>query len=158
MSAFITRCISFSLSVSLFSPPYILQVRYRLREVGVPSKFLGSNIRQWSYVDENGLTRKCWALGSETYVKEACSVAEKQMKTHRLLHPLAHTDSTMKPGGLKVWSSSSFVMFQMLVLVPQSSSTIWRWCKPIPWWHLEPPTTDYKQIFNPQSLTHSFPK
>ena len=82
----------------------------------------------------------------------------KQMKTHKLLHPLVHADSTMKPGGLKVWSSSSFVMFQMLLLVPQSSSAIWRWCKPIPWWHLEPPTTDYKQIFNPQSLTHSFPK
>ena len=64
----------------------VIKDKYRLREVDVPTKFLGSNIKRWSYVDENGLTRHCWALGSETYVKQACIVAESQMK---------HTQSTV---------------------------------------------------------------
>ena len=50
---------------------------YRLRDVGTPNKFLGSNIKEWTYSDEHGHVRNCWALGSETYVKEACLVAEQ---------------------------------------------------------------------------------
>ena len=81
----------------------ILQVRYRLRDVGIPTKFLGSNIRSWSYIDEDGLTRNCWALGSETYVKEACSVAEQQMKTHNLQYP-----SSRRHGSNSPFSSASY--------------------------------------------------
>ena len=54
-----------------------LQISYRLRDVGLPNKFLGSNIKQWRYTDDNGMVQSCWALGSETYVKEACKVAEE---------------------------------------------------------------------------------
>ncbi len=69
-------------SLLFFTLMNILQATYRLRDVGIPTKFLGSNIRQWKYTDDEGITQKCWALGSETYVKEACKVAEGQMKTH----------------------------------------------------------------------------
>ena len=61
--------------------------KYRLREVGILTKFLGSNIQKWSYVHENGLTRYYWVLGSETYVKKACIIAESQMKSHNLQYP-----------------------------------------------------------------------
>ena len=76
---------------------------YRLRDVGVPTKFLGSNIKKWKYSDEEGRLKTCWALGSESYVKEACSVAEKQMKSNNLSYP-----STRRHGSNSPFSSSIY--------------------------------------------------
>ena len=81
----------------------ILAATYRLRDVGVPKKFLGSNIIKWKYTDHSGLTRDCWALGSETYVKEACTVAERQMKQHNLNYP-----STRRHGSNSPFSSAAY--------------------------------------------------
>ena len=81
----------------------LLGETYRLREVGVPTKFLGSNIKEWKYTDGHGHTRCCWALGSETYVKEACNVAEKQMKMHDLSYP-----SSRRHGSNSPFSSSMY--------------------------------------------------
>ena len=81
----------------------ILQTSYRLRDVGLPNKFLGSNIKQWKYVDNNGSMQNCWALGSETYVKEACKVAEEQMKQHNLKYP-----STRRHGSNSPFSSTAY--------------------------------------------------
>ena len=64
-----------------------LQISYRLRDVGLPYKFLGSNKKQWRYTDDNGMIQSCWALGSETYVKEACKVAKEQMKLNNIQYP-----------------------------------------------------------------------
>ena len=80
-----------------------LQATYRLREVGPPNKFLGSEIKRWHYIDSQGHSRECWALGSETYVQEACKVAEKQMKVHDLQYP-----STRRHGSNSPFSSSSY--------------------------------------------------
>ena len=70
---------------------------YRLRDVGTPNKFLGSNIKEWTYSDEHGHVRNCWALGSETYVKEACLVAEQQMKSHELKYPSTRRHGSNSP-------------------------------------------------------------
>ena len=76
---------------------------YRLRDVGIPTKFLGSNIKRWTYVDAAGQLSQCWALGSETYVKEACAVVDKQMKLHNLSYP-----STRRHGANSPFSSSAY--------------------------------------------------
>ena len=81
----------------------ILQISYRLRDVGLPTKFLGSNIKQWKYNDDNGIVQSCWALGSETYIKEACKVAEEQMKLHDL-----HDPSSRRHGSNSPFSSSAY--------------------------------------------------
>ena len=80
-----------------------LQATYRLREVGIPTKFLGSDIKKWHYVDSQGHSKECWALGSETYVHEACRVAENQMKLHGLQYP-----SSRRHGSNSPFSSSSY--------------------------------------------------
>ena len=76
---------------------------YRLRDVGTPTKFLGSNIKRWTYVNGEGHLKNCWALGSETYVKEACKVVEMQMKCHDLKYP-----STRRHGANSPFSSTSY--------------------------------------------------
>ena len=49
---------------------YILKISDRLRDVGLPTNFLGSNIKKWKYINEEGVTNTCWATGSEKYVKK----------------------------------------------------------------------------------------
>ena len=80
-----------------------LQMTYRLRDVGQPTKFLGSNIKRWSYINAEGVTNMCWAMGSETYVKEACKIADEQMKRHSLQYP-----STRRHGANSPFSSSTY--------------------------------------------------
>lgn len=57
-----------------------LKNTYRLRDIKVPNKFLGSDVKEWSYQDDEGIHRKCWALVSSTYLKEAVNVVERLMK------------------------------------------------------------------------------
>ena len=75
----------------------ILKTSYRLRNVGIPTKFLGSNIKKWRYINEEGVTNTCWAMGSETYVKEACKVAENQMEAHNLQYPSSRRHGSGSP-------------------------------------------------------------
>lgn len=45
----------------------------------------------------------CWAFGSDTYVKDACILAEKQMKENRITYP-----STRRHGSSSPFSSQSY--------------------------------------------------
>ena len=81
----------------------ILQDTYRLREVGLPTKFLGSNIKRWSSINDDRTMGSCWAMGSETYVKEACAIADIQMKTYNLTYP-----SSRRHGANSPFSSFSY--------------------------------------------------
>ena len=81
----------------------VLASRYRLREVGPPKRFLGSDIKKKLYIDENGYQSYCWAFGSDTYVKDACNLAELQMKKHGLNYP-----STRRHGSSSPFSSQSY--------------------------------------------------
>ena len=81
---------------------------YRLSDVGVPTKFLVSNIKCWTYVDGQGQLGQCWALGSETYVKEACAVVDGQMKAYNLSYP-----STRRYGANSPFSYSTFSDYEL---------------------------------------------
>jgi len=41
-----------------------------------PSMYLGTDVRPWTYQRSDGSSSKCWALGANTYVKEAIKVVE----------------------------------------------------------------------------------
>ena len=80
-----------------------LQNAYRLRDIKVPDKFLGTDIKVWDYQDDEGIHKKCWALGSSTYVKEAVNVVERLMNKHGLKYP-----STRRHGSNSPFSSASY--------------------------------------------------
>ena len=44
-----------------------------------PNLYLGANIRRWKYTSDDGTTQECWAMGSESYVKEAVRVCDNLM-------------------------------------------------------------------------------
>ena len=58
-----------------------------MRDVGPPKRFLGSDIKQKQFINEDGYQAYCWAFGSDTYVKDACILAESQMKKHGITYP-----------------------------------------------------------------------
>jgi hypothetical protein len=49
-----------------------------------PKLYLGADIRKWDHQTSDGTTNSCWAIGSESYVREAVKVAEAQMAKHNL--------------------------------------------------------------------------
>lgn len=49
-----------------------------------PKMYLGTDVRKWSYQDDSGDSNHCWALGSESYLKEAVRICENLMKVHSL--------------------------------------------------------------------------
>ena len=51
-----------------------------------PKTYLGTDVRNWTYERDNGTEGKCWALGSQGYVKEALRICEARMKEHRLFY------------------------------------------------------------------------
>ena len=75
----------------------LLASRYRLREIGPPKRFLGSDIRCKEYVDEFGNQAMCWAFGSDTYVKDACALAEAQMKQNGITYPSTRRHRSSSP-------------------------------------------------------------
>ena len=81
----------------------ILGSRYRLRDVGPPKRFLGSDIKQKQFINEDGYQAYCWAFGSDTYVKDACNLAESQMKKHDISYP-----STRRHGSSSPFSSQLY--------------------------------------------------
>lgn len=81
----------------------LLASQYRLRDIGSPKRFLGSDIKSKQYIDENGDQAMCWAFGSDTYVKDACVLAEEQMRKHGIVYP-----STRRHGSSSPFSSQSY--------------------------------------------------
>ena len=81
----------------------ILSTQYRLREIGAPKRFLGSDIKSKQYIDDNGNHRLCWAFGSDSYVKDACNLAEAHMKRHGINYP-----STRRHGSSSPFSTQSY--------------------------------------------------
>ena len=60
----------------------ILATQNRLQEIGIPKHFLGSDIKSTDYLNDDGLLATCWVFGSESYAKDACQLADNQMKKH----------------------------------------------------------------------------
>ena len=81
----------------------LLSKQYRLREIGPPKRFLGSDIKSKQYMDEDGHVRSCWAFGSDSYVKDACSIAEEHMKRNGISYP-----STRRHGSSSPYSSQAY--------------------------------------------------
>ena len=98
----------------------ILKTSYRLRDVGIPTKFLRSNIKKWRYINEEGVTNTCWAMGSEIYVKEACKVEENQIETHNLQYP-----SSMRHGSNSPFSTHHIDLSLMLPLSVMNNSQMY---------------------------------
>ena len=79
---------------------------FRLKNgVEVPKMYLGTDIRNWEVQDENGVGKQCWAIGSNTYIKEAIRIAEAHMRSHNLSYSSSKrlgrstpfNDSTYRP-------------------------------------------------------------
>ena len=50
---------------------------FRLKDgVDSPKMYLGTDTRKWTISDDNGYEQHCWAVGSESYIKEAIRTAE----------------------------------------------------------------------------------
>ena len=81
----------------------MLAAQYRLRDIGPPTQFLGSDIVSKQYIDDEGIQQMCWAFGSDTYVKDACILAEKQMNQNGIKYP-----STRRHGSSSPFSAQSY--------------------------------------------------
>ena len=62
-----------------------------------PSTYLGADIRQWTYTNNEGIESQCWAMGSQNYVKEAIRICESQMANHTLTYPTSKRQSKNTP-------------------------------------------------------------
>ena len=49
-----------------------------------PTNYLGADVRSWTYERDDGSEGKCWAIGSQSYLKEALRICETQMDEHGL--------------------------------------------------------------------------
>ena len=49
-----------------------------------PSNYLGADIRAWTYERDDGSNGQCWAVGSQSYLKEALRICEAKMKEFNL--------------------------------------------------------------------------
>ena len=68
-----------------------------------PSTYLGADIRPWKYINSDGIESRCWAMGSQNYVKEAIRVCEAQMKQFSLKYT-----STRRHGKDTPFSNSEY--------------------------------------------------
>ena len=48
--------------------------------IGPPTEYLGSDISQIEFTNSSGSTTKCWAMGSNSYVKEAVNNVKERLK------------------------------------------------------------------------------
>ena len=59
--------------------------QFRLKgEVSIPDMYLGANVRRWKHQTVDGNVIESWAMGSESYCKEAIRICEKLMQDHNL--------------------------------------------------------------------------
>lgn len=62
-----------------------IEQTFHLKDViSSPKMYLGTDVKEWQYQGNDGKTGPCWALGSQTYVKEAIRIAESHMKKHQI--------------------------------------------------------------------------
>ena len=78
---------------------------FRLKndKIETPTMYLGTDVKQWEYTDSNGIIKGCWALGAESYIKEAVRICEKLMKKHNLQY-----SSTRRHGRKTPFSNSAY--------------------------------------------------
>lgn len=58
---------------------------FRLKDgVSSPTMYLGTDIKPWEYQRDDGTIGKCWALGANSYLKEALKVVSTLSSTHSL--------------------------------------------------------------------------
>ena len=59
---------------------------FRIKEgsTSFPKMYLGANVRKWTSQGNDGVNINCYALGSESYVREAIRIVEIKMKEHDL--------------------------------------------------------------------------
>ena len=98
-----------------------------------PKLYLGTNVQKWSFTSSDGNDKKCLALGSESYVKEAVRVSENLMKTHNLSYPLHCKSNKSTPFSNHLYRPeldySSYCNYD-LITVFQNLIGILRWmCK-----------------------------
>ena len=115
---------------------HLLAEQYRLRDIGSPKRFLGSDIKSKQYIDENGFQQMCLPFGSNTYVKDACHLAKKQMKENGINYPSTRRHGSSSPFSTQSYrpelDSSEFcddtltTMFQNLIGVLVSDGE-WNW-------------------------------
>ena len=74
-----------------------------MKYIGVPNKFLGSDINLWDYQNDDGYHCKCWAMGSKTFAQEAVRIVERLMNKHDLKYP-----STRRHGSNSPYSTASY--------------------------------------------------
>ena len=75
-----------------------LNTLFRLKDgVEQPSLYLGTDLRLREYTNDDGTVSKCWAMGSQSYLKEALKVAEMQMSKHNLSHSSTRSSGRQTP-------------------------------------------------------------
>ena len=65
--------------------------------------YLGTDVKDWEYIDNNGQDSRFWALGAESYIKEAIRISEKLMEKHNLQYT-----STKRHGRKTPFSNSDY--------------------------------------------------
>ena len=61
---------------------------YRVKDGSIeePKRYLGMNVRKWTYTAMNGDNMSAYALGASTYIKEAVRIVKKNCLTHNLTY------------------------------------------------------------------------
>ena len=59
---------------------------FRLKndKIEEPKMYLGTDVKRWDFTDDNGYNNSCWALGAESYIKEALRICEALMEKYDL--------------------------------------------------------------------------
>ena len=61
---------------------------YRVKDGSIeePKRYLGMNVRKWTYTAMNGDNMSAYTLGASTYIKEAVRIVKKNCLTHNLTY------------------------------------------------------------------------
>ena len=71
---------------------------FRLKDgVSEPSMYLGTDVKKWDYQRNDGTTGQCWALGANSYVKEALKVVAALSAKHSLKHTSSRKNGRLTP-------------------------------------------------------------
>ena len=71
---------------------------FRLKDgVSSPTMYLGTDIRPWEYQRDDGTTGSCWALGSNSYIKEALKVIDSLCSKHNIKHSSTRRNGRLTP-------------------------------------------------------------
>ena len=77
--------------------------RLKNNKIEVPKMYLGTDVKDWQYTGSNGQDNQCWALGAESYIREAIRISEKLMEKHNLQYT-----STRRYGQKTLFSKSNY--------------------------------------------------